>query len=65
MVWLARGLHGQSGPVSQAKGQCGTEVVRKSVYVQVHPIGMRCAACDLHAFLVHFRNGPWKIWTAF
>jgi hypothetical protein len=35
------------------------------VYVVVHPIGMTCAACDLHAYVVKLRDGPWKVWTAY
>lgn len=66
----SRVLELKRGPRSpyavQARSACGgVAVLRKSVYVDVHPVGMRCAACDLHAFVVKYRNGPWKIWTAY
>lgn len=48
-----------------AKRECGAEVLRDSVYVVVHPVGMTCAACDLHAYVVKPREGPWKVWTAY
>lgn len=47
------------------KRECGVEILRDSVYVVVHPVGMICAACDLHAYVVKLREGPWKVWTAY
>jgi hypothetical protein len=47
------------------KRECGPQVLRDSVYVVVHPVGMTCAACDLHAYVVKLRDGPWKVWTAY
>jgi hypothetical protein len=47
------------------KRACGVEVLRDSVYVVVHPVGMTCSACNLHAYLVKFREGEWKVWTAY
>lgn len=48
-----------------AKRECGSEVLRDSIYVVVHPVGMTCSACNLHAYVVKFRDGPWKVWTAY
>lgn len=48
-----------------AMRSCGAEVLRDSVYLVVHPIGMTCSACNLHAYVVKFRKGVWKVWTAF
>lgn len=45
--------------------QCGEEVVRLSIYVRIHPRGMRCNACDVRAFVVHYKKGRWKVWTGF
>jgi hypothetical protein len=48
-----------------ARRLCGQAVLQKSVYVEVHPAGMVCAACNFHGFLVKYRRGPWKVWTTF
>lgn len=48
-----------------AKRLCGVAVLRDSVYVVVHPIGMTCSACNLHAYVVKYDEGPWKVWTAY
>jgi hypothetical protein len=47
------------------KRACGVEILRNSVYVVVHPVGAVCSACNLHAYVVKFREGPWKVWTAY
>ena len=39
------------------KRDCGVEVLRDSAYVVVHPIGITCSACNLHAYVVKFREG--------
>ena len=51
-----------AGPATRA---CGVRVLRDSVYVVVHPIGITCSACNLHAYVVKFRAGGWKVWTAY
>jgi dihydrodipicolinate synthase/N-acetylneuraminate lyase len=48
-----------------AKRVCGRKVLRLSVYVQLHPRGVACQACDLRAFLVHLERGPWRVWTTY
>jgi len=48
-----------------ARRQCGAAVLGKSVYVVVHPIGQRCSACNLHAFVVRYRSGRWRVWTGY
>lgn len=48
-----------------AKRACGVEVLRDSIYVVVHPVGMVCAACNLHAYVVKYSEGLWKVWTAY
>lgn len=50
---------------TSAKRSCGVEVLHDSVYVVVHPIGMTCSACNIHAYVVKFREGGWKVWTAY
>jgi hypothetical protein len=64
-----RVLEVRRGPGStyaaSAKRACGVEVLRDSVYVVVHPIGITCAACNLHAYVVKFREGEWKVWTTY
>ncbi|MBS1879925.1 MAG: hypothetical protein JST31_10450 [Actinobacteria bacterium] len=47
------------------KRVCGAAVLRKSVYVNVHPLGMRCSACNLHAYVVQYDNRRWEVWTAY
>jgi hypothetical protein len=64
-----RVLQVRSGPGSTyaaaAKRLCGARVLRDSVYVIVHPTGITCSACDLHAYVVKFREGEWRVWTAY
>jgi|SRR5438105_5424463 len=60
---LSRG--DRSGYAPQARRECGTRTVHYSVYVRVHPRGQRCSACDLRAFVVHYRSGRWSVWTGF
>ncbi|MBS1676439.1 MAG: hypothetical protein JST08_03550 [Actinobacteria bacterium] len=60
---VRRGPHSTyAGPVRRA---CGQEVLDLSIYVNVHPIGMRCSACNLHAYVVRHRTGRWEVWTAY
>jgi len=62
-----RALEVRRGPKSSyaaaAKRLCGVEVLRKAVYVRLHPIGIRCASCDIRVFMVKYRSGPWEVWT--
>jgi hypothetical protein len=44
---------------------CGRAVVHLSVYVQVHRRGINCRACDLHAFVVRYRTGRYRVWEAY
>jgi hypothetical protein len=64
-----RVLEVRRGPGStyaaSAKRACGAEVLRDSAYVVVHPRGVTCSACNLHAYVVKFREGDWKVWTAY
>jgi len=64
-----RVLEVRRGPRSDyaaiVKRDCGVEVLRKSIYVVVHPVGYRCAACNLHAYVVKYRGGPWEVFTAY
>jgi hypothetical protein len=63
---VTRGLRAPRAYRLQAKGECGRSVVGKSVYVQVHPRGESCTACDFHSFVVHHRTSRrWEVWTAF
>ena len=50
---------------SIVKRDCGVEVLRKSIYVVVHPIGYRCSACNLHAYVVKYREGPWEVFRGY
>jgi hypothetical protein len=50
---------------ASVKRACGVDVLRDSAYVVVHPIGMTCSACNLHAYVVKFREGEWKVWIAY
>lgn len=63
VIEVKRGPH--STYAAAAKRECGVEVLRKSIYVNVHPIGYQCSACNLHAYVVKFRGGPWEVWTAY
>jgi hypothetical protein len=47
------------------KRDCGVQVLRKSIYVVVHPVGYHCSACNLHAYLVKYRRGPWEVFAAY
>jgi hypothetical protein len=64
-----RALEATRGPRSSyaaaAKQLCGVEVLRKSLYVRLHPVGIRCASCDIRVFMIKYRSGPWEIWTTF
>ena len=44
---------------------CGVRVLFLSAFVQVHPAGIRCVACDLRAYVVHYRSGYWRVWTGY
>lgn len=60
---VRRGPHSTyAGPVRRA---CGTPTLRLSIYVEVHPIGLRCSACNLHAYVVEYETGRWEVWTAY
>jgi hypothetical protein len=48
-----------------ARRVCGAEVVKLSVYVDVHPRGQICSACDLHAFVVRNQAGHYRVWEAY
>ena len=50
---------------ASAKRLCGIKVLRKSIYVRLHPVGTRCASCDSRVFMIKYREGPWKLWTYF
>jgi hypothetical protein len=63
VLQVRRGKRSPYAP--QARRKCGAAVVRKSVYVVVHPIGRRCSACNLHAFVVRYRSGRRVVWTAY
>ena len=60
---VKRGPH--STYAASVRRACGVRVLRDSVYVVVHPVGMVCSACNLHAYVVKLREGPWKVWTAY
>ncbi len=60
---VKRGM--RSPYAAPARRECGAAVVGKSVYVVVHPIGQRCSACNLHAFVVRYRSGRWLVWTGY
>lgn len=55
----------RSDYASIVKRDCGIEVLRKSIYVVVHPKGYRCSACNLHAYVVKFRSGPWEVFAGY
>lgn len=55
----------QSDYAASARRLCGVEVLRKSVYVRLHPIGVRCASCDSRVFMIKYREGSWELWTYF
>ncbi|OJU84287.1 MAG: hypothetical protein BGO11_02160 [Solirubrobacterales bacterium 70-9] len=44
---------------------CGQTVLKDSAYVQVHPIGVRCSACDAHLYLVRPKGAAWKVWISY
>ena len=48
-----------------ARRVCGAAVVKLSVYVDVHPHGQVCSACDVHAFVVRYRAGRYRVWEAY
>lgn len=62
---VRRGDRAPAPYATMAKRQCGSPTRHRSIYVQVHPRGQTCAACDLRAFLVKYRHGGWSVWTAF
>ncbi|MBS1862893.1 MAG: hypothetical protein JSS68_14415 [Actinobacteria bacterium] len=63
MLEVRRGPHSTyAAPVRRA---CGPAVLGLSIYVDVHPVGMRCSACNLHAYVVRYKTGRWEVWTAY
>ena len=64
-----RALEVKRGPRSTyaelAKRDCGLEVLRKSIYVNLHPIGAKCVSCNSQLFLVKYPNGPWEVWGSY
>jgi hypothetical protein len=50
---------------ASARRLCGSSVLRKSVYVRLHPVGMRCASCDSRLYMVKNRESGWELWTSF
>jgi hypothetical protein len=64
-----RVLEVERGPGSTyadvVKRACGVEILRDSIYVVAHPVGVVCSACNLHAYVVKLREGPWRVWTAY
>ena len=40
-------------------------MVKLSVYVDVHPRGQVCSACDVHAFVVRYQTGRYRVWEAY
>jgi hypothetical protein len=57
---LARGPLGTLA--NQAARACGWAVVRKSVFVRLHPHGRTCSACDLRTYVVRYRTGRYRVW---
>lgn len=57
---LKRGPQGTLA--NQATQVCGSAVVRKSVFVRLHPHGQVCAACDLRSYVVRYRSGRYRVW---
>jgi hypothetical protein len=57
---LVRGRQGTLA--SQATRVCGWAVVRKSVFVRLHPHGQTCSACDLRTYVVRYRTGRYRVW---
>ena|GEM_PF-6382488 len=64
-----RVLEVRRGPKSTyaatVKRDCGVQVLRKSIYVVVHPVGYHCSACNLHAYVVRYRRGPWEVFAGY
>jgi hypothetical protein len=64
-----RVLEVKRGPKSTyaatVKRDCGVQVLRKSIYVVVHPVGYHCLACNLHAYVVKYRDGPWEVFAGY
>lgn len=60
---LTRGNQSEYAP--SARRVCGAAVVKLSVYVDVHPHGQVCSACDVHAFVVRYRAGRYRVWEAY
>jgi hypothetical protein len=60
VTYVVRGPRGAlAGAAARA---CGQAVVRKSVFVRLHPHGQTCSACDLRSYLVRYRSGRWRVW---
>ena len=41
------------------RAACAPAVSRLTWFVDLHPPGQACAACDSHLYLVRFRHGGW------
>lgn len=48
-----------------ASRDCGVEVLRKSIYINLHPVGASCVSCNSQLFLAKYRNGPWEVWASY
>ena len=57
---LVRGPQGTLA--NRAARVCGWAVVRKSVFVRLHPHGQTCSACDLRTYVVRYRTGRYRVW---
>jgi hypothetical protein len=43
---------------------CGPAIVSRTVYVDLHPPGMECQACDSHEYIGRTQSGKYKaIWA--
>jgi hypothetical protein len=64
-----RVLEVKRGPKStyaaSVKRDCGVQVLGKSIYVVVHPVGYHCSACNLHAYVVKYHDGPWEVFAGY
>lgn len=45
-----------------ARQQCGARVLKKSVYVRIHPRGVQCGSCSTGFFMSKFPGAGWRIW---
>ena len=47
------------------RAACGSHIVQSTWYVELHPPGTPCSACNAHLYAVKYRRTGWRVLTYF